>query len=173
MCRLSLTCLSPASRLSVVCRSSVCHLSVVYHSSATCLPLVCLSSVCRLPLICPMSVCRSSGIYQKSLASVCFLTVVSPSLPDLGTDTDRTNPKDAVHKISRKTRRNPKAPNRCQEGSKGDAEDPPTGPKQLPRPPNRLPNIPNMLPKCSEGFPEHDLQLICSPQISCKSLICS
>ena len=113
MCRLSLTCLSPASRLSVVCRSSVCHLSVVYHSSATCLPLICLSSVCRLSLVCPVSVCR---------LSVCFLTVVSPSIPDLGTDADRTNPQDAVHKMQ-KNEEDPKGalqrPRRLKKGRQG------------------------------------------------------
>ena len=82
--RLPLFFLSSVIRLSATCLSSVTRLSL-------CLSLVCLSSICRLRLVrlrlvCSMPVCGLTATYQKNLASICFLTVVCPSLYDLGTE---------------------------------------------------------------------------------------
>ena len=104
--------------------SSVSHLSLlVARLSSICpLPFVCLPSDCRLELVRHLSAPRLSLVCLPSVSSVqclfvaclpslvcSFLTIACPSVPDLGTDTDRMIPKDSVSKMSRiKTEEDPK-----------------------------------------------------------------
>ena len=148
--------------------SSVSHLSLACLSSVRRLPFVCLPSDCRLQLVCHLSAPRLSLVCLPSVSSVqclfvaclpslvcSFLTIACPSVPDLGTDTDRMIPKDSVNKCREKQRRIPKVHDRGQNGSKRDAKDPKMAPNSF----QGLPKVSNMLPKCSEGLPVPELQL--------------
>ena len=88
---LSPDCLLSVCRLPFVCLPPGCRLPLVCHSSASRLPLVCLSSASRPSGACVLLVCH--------LVSICFLTVVCPSLPDLGADADRMIMNKSVHKM--------------------------------------------------------------------------